>query len=102
MTDEDLLTIRPIDGGAALAGEIDAHTAPRLVEAFEGDGDLVLDLSEIEFVDSSGLRVLIDLHQARAAAGASFVIRRPSSAVQRLLEVSGVGEYLTVDDGATS
>ena len=97
---EDLLTIRPIDGGAALAGEIDAHTSARLTETFAGDDDLVLDLSAIEFVDSSGLRVLIELHQAREAAGSAFVIRAPSSPVRRLLEISGVGDHLAIDDGA--
>jgi anti-sigma B factor antagonist len=109
MTDGELLTMRPIDGGVALAGEIDAHTGPRLtaqltatLSAPLGDGDdLTLDMSEVEFVDSSGLRVLIELHQQRAAAGARLVVQSPSAAVRRLLDVSGVGEYLTVTDTAT-
>jgi anti-sigma B factor antagonist len=102
MSDEELLTIRPIDGGAALVGEIDAHTAGRLTHEFGDPGDLVLDLSGVEFVDSSGLRVLIELHQNRARAGGTLVLRTPSPAVRRLLEVSGVAGYLTVDDGTTS
>jgi anti-sigma B factor antagonist len=102
MSDEELLTIRPIEGGAALVGEIDAHTAGRLTYAFDDPGDLVLDLSGVEFVDSSGLRVLIELHQNRSRAGDTLVLRTPSPAVRRLLEISGVADYLTVDDGPTS
>jgi anti-sigma B factor antagonist len=102
MSDQELLAIRPIDGGAALVGEIDANTAVRLTQAFDGPGDLVLDLSGVEFVDSSGLRVLIELHQHRSQAGGTLVLRTPSPAVRRLLDVSGVADYLTVDDGASS
>jgi anti-sigma B factor antagonist len=102
MSDQEPLAIRSIDGGAALVGEIDANTAGRLTQAFDGPGDLVLDLSGVEFVDSSGLRVLIELHQNRSQAGGSLVLRTPSPAVRRLLEVSGVADYLTVDDGTTS
>ncbi len=101
MSAEELLTIRPIDGGAALVGEIDAHTAGRLTQAFDDPGDLVLDLSGVEFVDSSGLRVLIELHQNCSQAGGAVVLRTPSPAVRRLLEVSGVADYLTVDDRIT-
>jgi anti-sigma B factor antagonist len=93
----DLLTITPAPGGLALAGEIDAHTAPSLETAIgQLDGDVALDLAEVEFVDSSGLRIIIEAHHALVARDAVLTIRNPSPAVQRLLEISGVDGYLNV------
>ncbi|MEO6570374.1 MAG: STAS domain-containing protein, partial [Ilumatobacteraceae bacterium] len=84
-------------GELVIAGEIDAHTAPALAEAITGAGpDLTIDMSGIEFVDSSGLRVLIDAHQAAESGGGSLTLSNPSPAVTRLLEISGVVDYLNV------
>lgn len=95
---DDLLVITPGDDGLIVTGEIDAHTAPTLAEALSGSGaDVRLDMSGVQFVDSSGLRVLIEAHQRAEAAGGRLTIADPSDAVRRLLEISGVSEYLSVD-----
>ena len=85
--------------GFAVSGEIDAHTAPDVAAAIatSAGGRLVIDLSGVEFVDSSGLRVLIDAHQRLQEAGGSLTIDSPSPAVRRLLEISGVDDYLAVE-----
>ena len=94
---DDLLQIATSDGGLRLAGEIDAHTAPDLATAIGGlSGDVELDLSGVDFVDSSGLRVLIDAHQSVAGRGDELRLAQPSDAVRRLLEISGVDEYLNI------
>lgn len=97
------LVITPMADGFALAGEIDAHTAPELARHLDplpdGDGDIVLDVAGIEFIDSSGLRVLVEANQRAAAAGRRLVIRTPSAAVTRLLEISGLTEHLAIDAG---
>lgn len=81
------------------SGEIDAQTAPALADAIAAAGrDVRLDLSAVDFVDSSGLRVLIDAHQRLDDAGGSIRLVSPSQAVRRLLEVSGVDGYLAIDD----
>jgi anti-sigma B factor antagonist len=89
------------DSTVALEGEIDAHTAPDLVQRFEslppGDGEFSLDLSRVEFMDSSGLRVIIELHQRAEAESRRLVLRSPSSAVTRLIEISGLSDHLNVD-----
>ncbi len=92
------LTVSEHEGGLAVAGEIDAHTAPELIraiETFSGD-QLVLNLAEVEFVDSSGLRVLIEAHQQFIASDRTFTIDAPSPTVRRLFEISGVDEYLNI------
>ncbi len=94
------LDVAPREGGFALAGEIDAHTAPALAAHLDplpaGQGELVLDVAEVEFMDSSALRVLIEAHERAQAAGRHLILQSPTSAVLRLLEVSGVADHLTI------
>lgn len=96
---DELLSIESTADGLVVAGEIDAHTAPTLSAAIDAAGSAVrVDMSGVEFVDSSGLRVLIDAHQRLADAGRSFTIASPSASVRRLFDISGVLDYLTVED----
>jgi anti-sigma B factor antagonist len=100
MTAASPLEISITDTGLALAGEIDAYTAPALAEAI-GRCDhtyVMIDMAEVEFVDSSGLRVLIEAHQEAQAADRRIQLTNPSPAVSRLLEISGIDDYLNVAD----
>lgn len=92
------LAISPTDFGYDVSGEIDAHTAPMLASAIaESESDeLALDLSGIEFIDSSGLRVLIETHRTRAAAGQALILRRPSTVVMQLFRIAGLDDYFTI------
>jgi anti-sigma B factor antagonist len=97
------LTVTELDASTlALEGEIDAHTAPdlasRYVELPEGDGDFTIDMSKVDFMDSSGLRVIIELHQRAEQAARRLVLREPSQPVARLIEVSGLVGHLHVAD----
>lgn len=95
----ETLTITATDIGFAVSGEIDAHTAPRVAAALADTplDRIVVDMSGVEFVDSSGLRVLIEAHQATDRRGAALVLAEPSDAVVRLLQISGVDDYLNVE-----
>ncbi|MFC8042088.1 STAS domain-containing protein [Nocardia sp. NPDC057353] len=79
------------------SGEVDMVTAARLREALDRAQDpsglpTVLDLSRIEFFDSSGLEVLVDVHhRARLRVVASAAVRRP-------LGVTGLDRVLDVYD----
>lgn len=92
------LAIEPTANGFAVVGEIDAHTAPEITEAVARSDhrSLEIDLSRVEFVDSSGLRALIEAHQTFEANGGSLTLVRPSPIVARLFDISGVGDYLNV------
>jgi len=95
---DELLAIASTATGLAASGEIDAHTAPALAAAIDAAGpEVTLDLAGVEFVDSSGLRVLIDAHQRLADAGGALRLTALSEPVRRLLEISGVSDYLGVD-----
>jgi len=92
------LMVSNVDGVLVVSGELDAHTSPQLAAALVNvDGvNAVVDMSAVAFVDSFGLRALIDAHQAAEAMGGRLVIRQPSPTVSRLFEISGVTEYLNV------
>lgn len=79
-----------------LAGEIDISN----VDAFRRDilaaiipsGDVVFDLSAVDFMDTSGIALLIDVTNAAS----SVVIREPSRQVRRVIEASGLTGVLRV------
>ena len=76
-------------------GELDLATAPALEEAlglaFESDAArVVLDLRELEFIDSSGLRTLLTARRRAEQARASFSLVAGHRALERTLEIAGV------------
>lgn len=96
---EELLELSVEGSHITATGEIDAHTAPTLADAITAAGsDVRLDLAGVEFVDSSGLRVLIDAHQRLDSSGGSLQLVAVSDPVRRLLEISGVDGYLHLGD----
>jgi anti-anti-sigma factor len=61
---------------------------------------VVLDLSEITFLDSSGLRAILEARHAALAHGATLVLVRPSDAVAKVLDLTGLTDVfdITLDD----
>jgi anti-anti-sigma factor len=76
-------------GVYVLEGELDLVTARDLDEAVSRDGqrELVLDIENLTFIDSSGLRTLIRLAHERPDDN-PLVLRRPSSSAKRLLDIA--------------
>jgi anti-sigma B factor antagonist len=74
-------------------GEVDLVTATRfrdeLLRQLAVAKSLWLDLEGVKFMDSSGLHVLVASHRRAALLGGHLVIDQTSTAVERLLEVSG-------------
>lgn len=98
------LIIDPRDDGLRLRGEIDAHTAPSLRTALTErlaavTGDLRLHLGAVSFMDSSGLRVVVDATGAARAGGRDLVLVGASPTVRRLIEISGLADHLTSTGG---
>jgi len=89
----------------ALGGELDIATAPELEqlvnERIDAGDEVVVDLRPLEFMDSSGIRVLVAAHARAGRVGTRLVVVRPpaGSAVAKIVEVSGLdGELNLVDD----
>ncbi|MGH2721568.1 MAG: STAS domain-containing protein [Actinomycetota bacterium] len=76
-----------------LVGELDAGSVEAagflVVQTPAGPEDLRLDLSELTFMGSEGVRLLIDLARARAGSG-ELVLVNPTRVVRRILELTGV------------
>ena len=87
--------------GLRLEGELDLAAAPRLTEALldfaSSEGEVHLDLSEVSFLDSSGLRVILALARSRADTGSSVVLLDPSAAIVRIFEIMGIDEHPGVE-----
>jgi anti-anti-sigma factor len=84
------LRIDPTEEGFELEGELDMATAGDLAEflreAEKGPDPILLDFSGISFMDSSGLRVILEAAADRD--GGALVILHPTSQVQRVLDIS--------------
>jgi anti-anti-sigma factor len=80
-------------------GELDLSTADQLQETLgsaiaEGSGPIVLDLESLRFCDSAGLAVMVRTHNLLAGEGRRLVIASPSTAVSRVLELSGLDQVI--------
>jgi anti-sigma B factor antagonist len=85
----------------ALRGALDAGTAPRLHEQFaelsrRGVSLVDLDIARLEFMDSSGLSVVVAEHKRVQSDGGGMVIHHPSRRVIRLFQMHGLMSYLVV------
>lgn len=93
----DIATVR-------MRGELDAFTAPELANLCgsvfaQGARDVVIDLRETSFLDSSGLRVLVGARQLFTGDGGTVRLAHPNEAVVRLLAITGLSEYFSIDEG---
>lgn len=93
------MSLRVIDRGARrtliLSGELDLASRPLLDEALAGVGRerieaLVLDLSGVSFMDSTGLHAVLVAKDLCTRRGCELLFVRGSTQVQRLFELSGV------------
>ena len=91
------VSIVQVDGhsNVRVTGEIDLATAAELRQHLNsvvaaGTGDIDLDLSDVTFLDSSGLVVLLAARQVLHDAHHRLTVRNPSKRVLRVFELSGV------------
>jgi anti-anti-sigma factor len=89
-----------------LGGELDNATCDELIAAFEqivragAPGALVLDLAELSFVDSAGMRAIIVIEQVAGERGVTLRIRPAAGFVTDLLQMTGVGERVALSPSA--
>ena len=101
------LTVRSVREGAvhtvALAGELDLATADEVekellrVEATDA-ASIVLDLSGLTFMDSTGVRLVVNAHARSRADTNRLTLKRGQAAVRRVMELSGVDVLLPFAD----
>jgi anti-sigma B factor antagonist len=84
-----------------LRGELDVATAPEfervLLRLRPPHQRVVLDLSELRFMDSTGLRILLQARRTASEGGWQLTLRSVPPNIQRLLKLSGVGESIPIE-----
>jgi anti-sigma B factor antagonist len=85
----------------SVVGDVDLASAPRLVthasDALRhGANGLVLDLREVEFMDSAGLAALLNVLRRATAAGRNLVIAELQPQVRRLLADTRLDRHFTI------
>jgi anti-sigma B factor antagonist len=87
----------------AVTGELDLASSPQLEHEldrlWQADVEqLVIDLRALEFMDSTGLSIIVSAHQRLSELGRTLSIVRGPKQVQRLLDLTGVSERLRLVD----
>ncbi|MFF5536371.1 STAS domain-containing protein [Streptomyces cinerochromogenes] len=89
-TDRHLVTV---------VGDLDLHTASRLADALQplvltGGHSVLVDLSDVTFLDSTGLTCLIAVYRTARSTGARVALIAPSARVRRMLALTGTDQVL--------
>lgn len=87
-----------------VCGELDLASAPQLERGLtdviddQGCHSIVVDLQSLEFIDSTGLMVLLRATQLARARRASITLARPNAVTLRVLELSGLRSEFDIRD----
>jgi anti-sigma B factor antagonist len=89
-----------------LFGELDTATAPVLRDSLthlvnEGATRLEVDVSELTFIDSTGLTVLMDQRHRLRTRGGLLILLAPSRPILRMLDVTGLAPFLLLSGTAS-
>lgn len=90
-----------------LVGEIDHHSAVRVRSEIDGlifdarPRKVALDLSEISFMDSSGLGLIMGRYTLIKDLGGVLVLRSPSVAVMKILKLAGMDRMIRIEKAKT-
>jgi anti-sigma B factor antagonist len=91
-----------------VSGEIDLYTAPRLQGELTAvlDGHhpvrVVVDMSKVEFCDSTGMNVLLAAMKRARERGGGLDLAGPRPAVRKILQVTGLDSVFTIVGAATA
>jgi anti-sigma B factor antagonist len=92
----------------SLSGELDLSSAPALrellAEAFDGDHQrrIVLDLSDLIYLDSTGLSIFVSAHKRATASGMEFCLTNPNPSIVQLFKITALDHFFTILDSTGS
>ena len=101
----DVRVESPENGNSVIcvSGEIDMATAPRLDDALLSCGqsqDVLIDLADVTFFDSSALKVLVRNAKKLSAAGYQIRLRGLSDSQRTIVRITGLNDVLNVSDAS--
>lgn len=86
---------------ASVEGRVDTTTAPQVeaevVSRLDGIQELELDIKNMAYISSAGLRVFLDCHKKMNAAGGKMVIKNPNELVMEIFEATGFLDIFTIE-----
>ena len=95
------LSTRATDDGhlVVVSGEVDMSCAARLAECLVqfANGNVIVDLSAVDFIDSSGLAALVAAHKRITQRGDQLVVHGMSSMALRVMEITGLDHVLNLN-----
>lgn len=84
-----------------LEGRLDTTTAPALdkviTEEISGVSRLVLELKELEYISSAGLRVLLSAHKKMKQSGGTMTLKNVCENVMEVFDMTGFADILTIE-----
>lgn len=96
--------IKKAEGDAltiALEGRLDTTTSPQLDDeldvSLEGVKDLTLDFSELSYISSAGLRVLLRAQRKMNGCQGTMRVTGVSDGIMEIFEITGFSEILTIE-----
>jgi anti-sigma B factor antagonist len=86
-----------------LTGDVDAYSSAQLRDRLtrlidDGAESVVLDLAGLQFLDSTGLGVLVGAQKRLTQAGGELVLRSPRAGARRVFELTGLDQIFTIED----
>ena len=89
------------------SGRVDSNTAPTFEGALKdviegGQRNVVLELTEVEFMSSAGLRAMVSSLKACKGGGGSLVVAAPSNRVVEVMQLAGLTSLFSVFDDVTA
>jgi anti-sigma B factor antagonist len=88
----------------SLSGELDLSSAPALRELLAGAFDddrrrrIVLDLSDLIYLDSTGLSIFVSAHKRATATGVEFCLANPNPSISQLFKITALDQFFTILD----
>ncbi len=87
--------------GVKITGEVDVATAAPFREALEevisgGDEKVYLDLSDMDYIDSTGIGILIDIKKNVMKPDQQFVLINPKRSIRKLFQLTGVDQIFPI------
>lgn len=85
-----------------LIGRLDTNTAPELENSLEADLDgineLYLNLKELDYISSAGLRIILKYHKHFKSNGGKFIILNPKDEVLEVFDMTGFSTFLEIKE----
>ncbi|MCL2184622.1 MAG: STAS domain-containing protein [Treponema sp.] len=108
MIKEDLKITENIADGTCrffAKGRVDSNTADDLLENLEnalnnGQKSIILDMSQVEYLSSIGIRVILKIFKQASEIGGTFNVERPSEIVRNVLGMVALKEMLVAQTGS--